>query len=70
MSELDLGHFTFRKNKLDELKEGSKVEEYFDILILKAYKKAITRIVGEGVLLINHEGELSSMLYNSCPNLP
>ena len=56
MSELDLGHFTFRKNKLDELKEGSKVEEYFDILILKAYKKAITRIVGEGVLLINHEG--------------
>ena len=46
------------ENKHGGLKEGSKFEEYFDIHIVKAYKKPITRIVEEGVFIINYEGEI------------
>jgi hypothetical protein len=46
------------ENKHGGLKEGEQFEDYFEILIEKAYKKPITRIVEEGVFIINHEGEI------------
>ena len=45
-------------NKHGGVKEGSKFEDYFEICIVKAYRKPITRVVEEGVFIINHEGEI------------
>ena len=46
------------ENKHGGVKDGSKFEEYFDIFIVKAYKKPITRIIEEGVFIVNYEGEI------------
>ena len=46
------------ENKHGGLKDGDLFEDYFDILIVKAYQKPITRIIEEGVFIINYEGEI------------
>ena len=50
--------FKHISNKHGGVKEGSKFEDYFDIFIEKAYRKPITRIIEEGVFIINYEGEI------------
>ena len=35
-----------------------KFEDYFEIQIVKAYSKPLTRIIEEGTFIINHEGEV------------
>ena len=45
-------------NKHGGVQDGSTFEDYFDIFIVKAYRKPITRIIEEGVFIINHEGEI------------
>ena len=34
------------------------LEDYFEIFIEKVFKKPITRIVAEGVFIVNYEGEI------------
>ena len=46
------------ENKHGGFKEGDVFEDYFEIFIEKAYKKPITRIIEEGVFIINYEGEI------------
>ena len=46
------------ENKHGGIKEGDLFEDYFEIFIEKAYKKPITRIIEEGVFIINYEGEI------------
>ena len=48
----------FSKHKHGVVKEGAKFEDYFEIFIVKAYRKPITRVVEEGVFIINHEGQI------------
>ena len=50
--------FKHISNKHGGVREGSTFEDYFDIFIVKAYRKPITRIIEEGVFIINHEGEI------------
>ena len=50
--------FKHISNKHGGVKEGKKFEDYFDIFIVKPYRKPITRIIEEGVFIINHEGEV------------
>ena len=46
------------QNKHGGLKDGEKFEDYFEILIVKSYRKPLTRIIEEGTFIINHEGEV------------
>ena len=46
------------ENRHGGLKDGDLFEDYFDIFIVKAYQKPITRIIEEGVFIINYEGEI------------
>ena len=48
----------FIKHKYGGFKEGDVFEDYFEIFNEKAYKKPITRIIEEGVFIINYEGEI------------
>ena len=41
-----------------DLKKGKPFEEYFDIKIVKSYKKPLTRCVEEGTFIVNFEGEV------------
>ena len=50
--------FKHLANTNEGVKEGSKFEDFFEIFIVKAYRKPITRIIEEGVFIINHEGEI------------
>ena len=46
------------KNKHGSLKRGEKGYDYFDIFIIKAYKKPLPRNIEEGTLIINYQGEI------------
>ena len=46
------------ENKHGGLKKGDKFEDYFEIEIIKSYRKPLTRIIEEGTFIINHEGEV------------
>ena len=46
------------QNKHGGLKDGQKFDDYFEILIVKSYRKPLTRIIEEGTFIINHEGEV------------
>ena len=53
--------FSFLKhieNKHGGLKKGEKFEDYFDIIIIKSYKKPIQRYKEEGTFIINYKGEI------------
>ena len=40
------------------MSDGKKFSDYFEIQILKAYKKPFTMLVEEGTFISNHKGEL------------
>ena len=40
------------------LKDGDKFEDYFEISIMKAYKKPLTRNIEEGTFIVNYNGEI------------
>ena len=46
------------QNKHGGLKDGESFEDYFEIEIVKSYRKPLTRIIEEGTFIINHEGEV------------
>ena len=50
--------YTNIQNKHGGLKDGQKVDDNFEILIVKSYRKPLTRIIEEGTFIINHEGEV------------
>ena len=50
--------FKHIENKHGGLKKGEKFEDYFDILIIKSYKKPMTRNIEEGTFIINYQGEI------------
>jgi hypothetical protein len=50
--------FKHLENKHGGLQEGEKFEEYFEILIVKAYQKPLTRNIEEGTFIVNYEGEI------------
>ena len=46
------------ENKHGGLKLGETFEDYFDIEIVKAYSKPLTRIIEEGTFIVNYVGEV------------
>ena len=46
------------QNSHGGVREGSKFEDYFDIEIVKAYNKPLTRQTEEGTFMVNVKGEL------------
>ena len=50
--------FRHIENKHGGLKKGEHFENCFDILIIKSYKKPMTRNIEEGTFLINYQGEI------------
>ena len=46
------------ENTYGGLKAGVKLEDYFEISIIKAYKKPLTRNIEEGTFIINYNGEI------------
>ena len=46
------------QNKHGGLKDGETFEDYFEILIVKSYRKPLTRIIEKGTFIVNHEGEV------------
>ena len=47
---------TIKKKKHGCLKRGEKFEDYFDIIIIKSYKKPMNRNIEEETFLINYQG--------------
>jgi hypothetical protein len=50
--------FKHLENKHGGLKVGEKFEDYFEITIVKAYRKPLTRNIEEGTFIINYHGEI------------
>ena len=46
------------QNKHGGLKAGETFEDYFEILIVKSYRKPLTRIIEQGTFIVNNEGEV------------
>ena len=47
----------YRKQKW-WLEKGEQFENYFDILIIKSYKKPMTRNIEEGTFIISYQGKI------------
>ena len=50
--------FKHIENKHGGLKKGEAFEDYFDIFIMKAYQKPLTRNIEEGTFIVNYQGEI------------
>ena len=46
------------ENKHGGFKKGDKFEDFFEIFIVKAYRKPLTRNIEEGTFIVNYEGEI------------
>ena len=53
------------KNKHSDVEiEGKPLDAFFEVNILKAYKKVLTRLVDEGINLISHNGPILTQKQN------
>ena len=50
--------FKHLENKHRGLKEGEQFEDYFEIKIVKAYEKIMTRNIEEGKFIVNYQEEI------------
>ena len=50
--------FKHLSNSHGDLEKGKPFEEYFDVKIVKSYKKPLTRCVEEGTFIVNFEEEV------------
>ena len=50
--------FKYLCNSHGDLEKGKPFDEYFDVKIVKSYRKPLTRCVEEGTFIVNFEGEV------------